>query len=491
MEKYDENAINIDITLILMRLCNFKTIRNIILWGIVCGVLAFSYSKFCVSELFTSQVYMYVNNNAVVTTGGKVEISDINAPQKIVESCIVILKDDIVMEEIAEKLLEDYDISQINIAFTTETDEYGNIYIPVLQIKNAISLSDVNETEVLNVSVTTKSPEMSMAVCEYVTDIAPEMIKRVIDGGRIEAIGKPNYPKSKSYPNNTKNCMMGLFAGLFVSLSYYVIRILFDNKIKDSEDFGQKYDIPVFAEIPLYENSELAYKKNESDFVGANSFSVTEAYNTLCSNILFSCRANDSKVIIVSSTESGDGKTTTACRVAELLNKIWGKDNVLLVDCDMRKTNIHKVFKIGNKLGLSNVLSGMASIDEVIVKDKNGLNIVTSGPSPSNIAEILASKYMDDFIEICTRRFKYVIIDTAPLNIVNDASILSKYSGGVTFVVKSGRTRYKDVEKAGEILKLAGSKITGIVINGVEAKSGYYSRYKYYNKEYEGGKKTV
>lgn len=151
----------------------------------------------------------------------------------------------------------------------------------------------------------------------------------------------------------------------------------------------------------------------------------------------------------------------------------------MLVDCDMRKTNIHKVFKIGNKLGLSNVLSGMASIDDVIVKDKNGLNIVTSGPSPSNIAEILASKYMDDFIEICTRRFKYVIIDTAPLNIVNDASILSKYSGGVTFVVKSGRTRYKDVEKAGEILKLAGSKITGIVINGVEAKSGYYSRYKY------------
>ena len=488
MDNYNENEINIDIGLILVKLCKFKTIRNIIILGAACGICAFFFSKFCIPEQFTSQVYMYVNNNAVVTTGGKVEINDINASQKIVESCIVILKDNVVMEEIGNMLLKNYDVNEINKAFTTETDKDGKIYIPVSEISRTINLSGVNETEVLNVSVTTKSPEMSLAVCEYVADIAPEMVKRVIDGGRIEAIGDPRLPESKSSPNNTKNCMFGVFAGVFASLAYYVLRILLDNKIKNTEEFSQRYDIPVFAEIPLYKNSEITGKKkrkgkNKDDSLPyENSFPVVEAYNSLCSNIMFSCRANDCKVIIVSSSEEGTGKSTIACHIAESLNNISG--NVLIVDCDMRKPTIHKKLKKENKAGLSNVLSGMADFEDVILTDKKGLSIVTSGPSPSNVAEILASKYMDAFVEKCIGRFNYVIIDTPPINIVNDASILSKYSAGVTFVTKSGITRYKDVEKAAETLKLVESKISGIVINGVTAENEYYSRYKYYNSEY-------
>ena len=113
MDNYNENEINIDIGLILVKLCKFKTIRNIIILGAACGICAFFFSKFCIPEQFTSQVYMYVNNNAVVTTGGKVEINDINASQKIVESCIVILKDNVVMEEIGNMLLKNYDVNEI------------------------------------------------------------------------------------------------------------------------------------------------------------------------------------------------------------------------------------------------------------------------------------------------------------------------------------------------------------------------------------------
>lgn len=492
MDNYNENEINIDIGLILVKLCNFKTIRNIIILGAVCGICAFSFSKFCIPEQFTSQVYMYVNNNAIVTTGGKVEINDINASQKIVESCIVILKDNVVMEEIGNMLLENYNINEINKAFTTETDKDGKIYIPVSEISRTINLSGVNETEVLNVSVTTKSPEISLAVCEYVADIAPEMVKRVIDGGRIEAIGAPRLPESKSSPNNTKNCMVGVFTGVFVSLAYYILKILLDNKIKNSEEFNQRYDIPVFAEIPLYKNSGFTGKKRgksaDNNLPDAESFPVVEAYNSLCSNILFSCRANDCKVIIVSSSEAGAGKSTIACRIAESLNNIVG--NVLLVDCDMRKPNIHKKLKKENKRGLSSVLNGMADFDNTVVKDKNGLSVITAGPTPSNVAEILSSKYMDEFIEKCVQKFSYVIIDTPPVNIVNDASILTKYGAGVTFVARSGITRYKDMERAAETLKLVDSKITGVVINGVTAENVYYSRYKYYSSEYSSAAKN-
>lgn len=488
MEKYnqDNQDVTIDIGLILLKLCNFRTIRNIVLCGIICGICAFAYSKFCIPEQYTSQVYMYVNNNAVVTNSGKVEVNDINASQKIVESCIVILKDDVVMEEIGERLLQDYPADEISKAFSIMQNEDGGNYISSAEIKKTISLSDLNETEVLNVSVTTKSPEISLAVCEYVADIAPEMVKRVIDGGRIEAIGEPRFPESKSSPNNTKNCMVGAFAGVFVLLAYYILKILLDNKIKNSEEFNQRYDIPVFAEIPLYKNSEFAGKKRgknaDNNLPDAESFPVVEAYNSLCSNILFSCRANDCKIIIVSSSEARAGKSTIACHIAESLNNIVG--NVLLVDCDMRKPNIHKKLKKENKRGLSSILNGMADFEDSVVKDKNGLSVITAGPVPSNVAEILSSKYMDDFIEKCLQKFNYVVIDTPPVNIVNDVSILTKYSAGVTFVARSGITRYKDLERAAETLKIVDSKITGVVINGVTAENRQYGRYKCYSASY-------
>lgn len=497
MERYNQDNYDetIDIGLILLKLCNFRTIRNIVLCGIICGICAFAYSEFYIPEQYTSQVYMYVNNNAVVTSNGKVEVNDINASQKIVESCIVILKDDIVMEEIGKRLLENYSADEIGKAFSIMQNEDGGNYISSAEIKKTISLTHVNETEVLNVSVTTKSPEISLAVCEYVANIAPEMVKRVIDGGRIEAIGEPRLPASKSSPNNTKNCILGILAGAFVSLAYYLLKILFDNKIKNTEEFNQRYDIPVFAEIPIYKNPEYKDKrkriKNTDNSLPDNdSFPVVEAYNSLCSNILFSCRANDCRVIIVSSSESGAGKSTIAYHIAESLNNIVG--NVLLVDCDMRKPNIHKKLKKENKRGLSSILNGMTDFEDAVSKDKNGLSVITAGPAPSNVAEILASRYMDEFIEKCLERFNYVIIDTPPVNIVNDASILTKYGAGVTFVARSGITRYKDMERAAETLRIVDSKITGVVINGVTAENAYYSRYKYYNSEYGStSKKTV
>ncbi len=483
MENFNQEnqELTIDIGLILLKLCNFKTIRNIVICGIVCGICAFAYSKFCIPEQYTSQVYMYVNNNAVVTTGGKVEISDINASQKIVESCVVILKDNIVMEEISERLIDDYDVSEIDEVFTVNTYDDGTLYIPVSEISSSINLSEVDETEVMKVSVTTKSPEISQAICQYIVDIAPDMIKRVIDGGRIEAIGEPSFPESKSSPNNTKNCLLGGGMGVFALLAFYVLRILFDNKIKNTEEFSQRYSIPVFAEIPLYKNSAVKVrrkkrKKKDDDLPEANSFAVIEAYNTLCSNILFSCRANDCKVIIVSSAEQNSGKSTIACAVAESLNNIAG--NVLLADCDMRNPSVHKILDLKNRTGLSGILSGMTDFEDAVLKDERGLNVITAGPMPSNATEILASKYMDEFIEKCVEKFNYVVIDTPPF-IISDAAILSKYSAGVTFVTNAGVTRYKDVEKASEILKLADSKITGIIINGVTAENGYYGKYKY------------
>ena len=483
----------IDLGFILLKLWNFKTIRNIILFSILCGICAFAFSKYCIDEQFTSYVNMYVNNNSVVTNGGKVDVGDINASQKIVESCTVILKDDIVMDEIAKRLIKSYSDSEISEAFFVNVNENGKREIPISQIKKSINISGVNETEVLSVSVTTKSPEISLAVCEYVVDIAPDMVKRVIDGGRIEAVGKPRLPLSKSYPDNNKNALKGFLVGAFLIIGYYVLKILLDNKITNREEFNTRLSYSVLAEIPFYKNENLdkrirnkKKRKKNSEIPDKDSFDVVEAYNSLCSNILFSCRANDTKVIILSSSEAGAGKSTISCRIAESLNNSVG--NVLLIDCDMRRPTVHKKFNLENKKGLSTILSGIDNLKDIIFKKQNGINVITSGPTPPNVAEILSSKYMDEIMNECIEKYNYIIIDTPPINIVNDAAILSKYGNGVIFVARSGSTRYNDLKKAEHILKIADTQVSGVVINAIEAenqsygKYGKYGRYSYYSQ---------
>lgn len=483
MEKDIEYEINI--LFILKSLFKLKTIRNIIISGIVFGVLFLCYSKYRIPEQYTSQISMYVNNNTNISKLEKVEVNDINASQKIVESCAVILKDDIVMKEISNRLLEGYSYDDVSKAFNIKLKD-GKYYIPADDLKNVISFSVVNETEILNAKVKTKSPEMSFAVLKAIMDIAPDMIERIINGGKIEPIGEPRIPEQKSSPNNTKSALLGGFTGVFIMLAFYVICIMFDNKIKTGEDLKQRCNIPVFSEIPLYNNKKVKKyfrgKKKYTDVkTEENAFSVTEAYNSLCSNLLFSCRVNENKVIVVSSSYIGDGKSATAYRIAEKLSSLC--NSVLLVDCDMRRPSLNHKINTDNKTGLSTILSGETDFGSTVLKISEKFNIVTSGPTPPNVTEAVSSRYMDELMEECLEKYDYIILDTPPINMVNDACILSKYSSGILFVVKSDYTKYKDIEKAEDNLRLVGSKIMGIVVNGVNENNIYsykYKNYKYY-----------
>lgn len=475
----------IDILNILKGLCKFSIIRNVIMSGILFGVIAFCYSKFYVPEQFTSQISMYVNNNTDISKLEKIEVSDISASQKMVESCTVILRDDIVMKKISDKIFEKYSYDEIADIFNVKSED-GKYCITADSLRSVISYSIINETEILNAKVTTKSPDMSFDICKAIMEIAPDMIGRIINGGNIEPIGQPVYPEQKTSPNNKKNAVFGGLAGAFFMLVFYITYILFDNKVKNAEDLKKRYNIPVLSEIPLYNDESEASKinGNTDERSNKNDFSVTEAYNSLCSNLLFSCSVNESRVIVVSSSYIGDGKSTTAYRIAEKLSNLCS--NVMLIDCDMRRPSLHRRINSDNKIGLSSVLRGETDFENAVLNLNDKLNIITSGPNPPNVAEAISSKYMDELIEKALEKYEYVILDTPPVNMVNDACILSKYSSGILFVVKADDTKYKDIEKAENNLRLVGSRMMGIVINGIEEKDIYSYKYKNY-KYYRGG----
>ena len=200
-----------------------------------------------------------------------------------------------------------------------------------------------------------------------------------------------------------------------------------------------------------------------------------EAYRSLRSNIEYSSFDDEYRVIVVTSSVPGEGKSTTAGNLAIALAQ--SGNSVLLVDCDMRKPSIHKKFKISNAAGTAELLLRKKLFEEVANKYNENLTIITAGKIPPNPSEMLASRAMTAFIEETKKEFKYIILDTPPLQAVTDAQVLSTKADGVLLVVRAGSTKREMVLNSVDLIKKVQGKVIGTVLNGVENKKNNYYYY--------------
>ncbi len=203
---------------------------------------------------------------------------------------------------------------------------------------------------------------------------------------------------------------------------------------------------------------------------------AAESYRTLRTNLQYSSFDEEYKVIVVTSSEPGEGKSTTAGNLALVLAQ--GEKNVILIDCDLRKPSLHKKFKLSNAKGLSDVIVGKESIAEIGQKYTNNLTILTSGKIPPNPSEMLGSKSMKALLEALRKVFDYIILDTAPLQAVTDAQILSTRADGTILVVMAEKTKKDSVENSINLLKKVNANFIGTVLNKVDTKRNNY--YYYY-----------
>ena len=203
---------------------------------------------------------------------------------------------------------------------------------------------------------------------------------------------------------------------------------------------------------------------------------AAESYRTLRTSIQYSSFDKEIQVIVITSAEPGEGKSTTAGNLALALAQD-GK-NVILIDCDLRKPSLHKRFKLSNTIGLSEVLIGNQKAGEAAQMHNENLVVLTSGKVPPNPSEMLASKAMTNLIENLKDNFDYIILDSAPVQVVTDSQILSTKADGTILVVKAQKTKRDSVKNAIGLLKKVNANILGTVLNGVEqSKSNYYYHY--------------
>lgn len=226
----------------------------------------------------------------------------------------------------------------------------------------------------------------------------------------------------------------------------------------------------------------------------------SEAYRTLRTNIQFSTFDKKTQVIVVTSADPGEGKSTVSANLAVVMAQYGSK--TLLLDCDQRKPRVHRIFNLSNEKGLSNFLAGKSELesnfnytdgsimpfdfffDESELEnnfnhtDIENLDIMTAGIKPPNPAELLGSKKMGEFINLLRTRYDSIILDTPPILMVTDAQLLCSYSDGCVLVVASGEAQREEAIKAKELLQNVNAKILGVVLNKVEESSR--NKYEYY-----------
>lgn len=207
---------------------------------------------------------------------------------------------------------------------------------------------------------------------------------------------------------------------------------------------------------------------------------VSEAYRTLRTNIQYSSFDKKLKTILVTSSDSNEGKSTISGNLA--LAFAQSDKRVLLIDCDLRSPSIHKMFKISNIYGLSEVLLGTKRIGEMIKSYNNKIDILPSGNLPPNPSELLGSEAFENLLEQLKESYDLIILDSAPVRVVSDSQLLAAKADGTILVVKKDKTKINYIKESKNLLKNVGANIIGCVLN-YNDKPGRKNKEYYVNEE--------
>lgn len=234
---------------------------------------------------------------------------------------------------------------------------------------------------------------------------------------------------------------------------------------------------------------KLGKKKNQNaemrteTISDKSKFAIVESYKAARTNIMFSLSADDDRIFAVTSYSKGEGKSTVSSNLAISFSKM--EKRVLLVDADLRRPNVHNIFKIANEAGLSNIIGKMGDFDEAVHKSVlPNLDILTSGTIPPNPSELLCSQRFIELIHRLNEEYDYVILDTPPVGVVSDALLLKDLVAGFVVVLRERSTTHGDIQNLLDSASLADCKLLGFIKVGCNTskkrgKRGYYY-YQYY-----------
>ena len=417
------------------------------LWLVVlCAEIGFAASYLhttrTLPETYTASGTMYVNNgNPNLSEYQYTNSGDLSSAVQLIKTYMVVVKSDKVMSSIVERLSADYpDVTASYVAST-------------------LSMASVSETGVVAVSSRANNPQLAKDIVNIVMEVAPEEIIRVVGAGNIEIIDYATVPIIPDSKNAVHRGMLGAIAGAVLSLGILMILCLLNQKVTNSQELEDSYDLPVLTSVKRITLPNPA--ANSFLLKSTTPMEIKENYAKLRMNLFYTLVNKESNTIIVTSSISGEGKSTIAANLA--ISCSMGGKKVLLIDGDLRRASQKDIFEFNNHgKGLSEVLVGNSAYNDVIIKGVSpNMDVLPAGHLPPNPAELLGSKKMIDLISELEKQYDLVLIDMPPVNIVADPLALSTNVAGWRFIVRQDFSEHRDIRKALTAEEMTGMKGLG------------------------------
>ena len=417
---------------------------------------------------YTASGTMYVfNGNPNQVNYQYASSSDLSSAVRLIDTYLVVVKSNKVMDVVAERLSVDY---------PGITNGY---------IASTLSMGSVSETGVLRVSCTTRDAQMSADICNAVMDVAPQAIIDVVGAGSCEPLDYATVPTRANVSSPMRKALQGALIGAALAVGVLVLLYVLNRRVMDVQELTDNYRPPVLSSIQRSKRESA----DPSVFLLNDqcSMELIESYAKLRMNLLYTLVDKDKHSVVVSSAISGEGKSTIAASLA--ISCAMSGKRVLLVDGDLRRACQRENFGYQKELpGLSDVLIQSCKWhDALLATQWESLFILPAGKLPPNPAEMLSSDRLRNLLAELEQRFDLILIDAPPINIVSDPLVLSDAVAGCLFIVRQNYSDHRDVRKALTAAEMTGMTVLGFAFYGERVnQSSYYGYYrsKYYRNYY-------
>jgi capsular exopolysaccharide synthesis family protein len=282
--------------------------------------------------------------------------------------------------------------------------------------------------------------------------------------------------KTPVKPNKTVNIALGLVFGIIMGVGLAFFIEYLDTSVKTIDDVERTFAAPVLGVIP----QNIGYLIEEG-----NESKHAEAYRVLRTNLLFSRRDEKLNTIVIVSAGAGEGKSTTTINLSTVFAQSGNR--VLIVDSDLRRPTLHKLFKVANNLGLTNYLLKQNTLAEIVqTTGVPNLDFMASGKLPSSALGILGSAQMKEMIAELKQRYDFIFFDSPPILGVSDASILASEVDLVMQVIQYRRYPQPMTLRAKQMIEKVGGNFVGLILNNINMSQdeGYYYYSGYYHDYY-------
>jgi receptor protein-tyrosine kinase len=340
------------------------------------------------------------------------------------------------------------------------------------------------DTVLIDVSILDESPVRARDIANALSDEFVVMVRELetpkpgaTPDARVIVEQRASIPSKPVIPKTARNIAVGLGFGLALGIGLAILRDILDNTVKDRETLEEITGVGIVGTVPL----DKGRRNQPAIAFESDSSAIAEAFRKLRTNLQFLSVDNPPRVIVVTSSVPNEGKSTTAINIALVLAE--AEHNVVLVDGDMRRPSLNRYLRLVGQAGFSTVLSGGASLSEVLQETRfPRLTVLTSGAIPPNPSELLSSLAAKNVLSELREKFDYVIVDSSPLLAVTDGALLAANADGALIMARFGQTKREQIEHAVRNLADVDASLLGAVVTMMPTRGGggYSYSYSYY-----------